>query len=393
MNERVALPPIEPVTMKAQLQRRLNAREVLLVVLQMLIGAGVGATAMIMLLKGGAQLAPSGTNAGLVALVAAPAALVAIIVQMLVHELGHALVGQGMGGTILRVIIGPWRWERFRSGLRFTRVRALKGIGGLAQNVLPDGPDFRRAFVAMLLGGPLANLALAGMAWMLLPVLPVWPLKVFAAALVAMGLLFGLINLLPFRSGGFQTDGLQLMRAFTDPEALSMRQRAMRIARASLDGLRPREFDPGDLAALDVDRSEGMEKLGVQMIHAVVACDRGDYARMRELLNPALADWQKLPDGLRQSLAAMAALLAIELDREPAAAREWLLRTDAGLVHSFELDWVRARIAELERSTAERDAALERVRTALDDTIYLGEERVYREKMEAFSSARVTAPL
>lgn len=387
MSERVALPPIEPTTLKGQLQRKMSARQVAATLLQMLIGAAVGAGSMILLMKGGMQLAPPGTHVLLVVSVAVPAVFAAIFVHLIAHELGHALVGQWMGGRILRVIVGSWRWELYRSGFRRVRMRSLTGIGGLAQTILPDGPGFRRAFVTMLLGGPLANLLLAGVAWLLLPALGPWPLRLLAAVFVAIGLLLGLVNLLPFRSGGFHTDGLQLLRSFTDPKGLDTRQRVMRIARASIDGLRPRDFAPADLAALDIDKSEGLEKMAAQMLHAAVAYDTGDFARTRELLEPALADWQKLPDGLRQSLAMIAALLSAELDRDPAMAREWLQRAEAGLAHPFEFDWVRACIADLEGNAAERDAALIRMRAALDDTIYLGEERVYREKMEGMLTA------
>jgi hypothetical protein len=167
----------------------------------------------------------------------------------------------------------------------------------------------------------------------------------------------------------------------------------MRIVRASVDGLRPREIDPADLAALDIDQSEGMEKLAAQMLHAGVAYDTGDLAGTRVLLEPALADWKKLPDGLRQSLAMIAALLSAELDRDPAMAREWLQRAEAGLMNPFEFDWVRACIADLEGNAGERDAALARMRAALDDTIYLGEERVYREKMDQMVAAGVEATM
>jgi hypothetical protein len=391
MNERAALPPIEPSTLKAQMQRKLSGRELLGLLLQMGIGAIVGGATMFLLLKGGVQLAPPGTNKALVVLLIVPALLAAMVVHFLAHELGHALVGQWMGGRILRVIVGPWRWELFRSGFRRVRVRSLKGIGGLAQTILPDGPNFRRAFVLMLLGGPFANLALAGIAWLLLPMIGPWPLRVIAAVFVAIGLLIGLVNLLPFRSGGFQTDGLQLLRSFTDPQGLAARRRVLRIARASIDGLRPRDIDPDDLAALDIDKSQGMAKLAAQMLHAGVAYDSGDFAQTRKLLEPALADWQKLPDGLRQSLAMIAALLSAEFDRDPAMSREWLQRAEAGLVNSFEFDWVRACIADLEGDAAGRDAALARMRAGLDNTVYLGEESVYREKMEALV-AKAAAP-
>ena len=324
MLEKVELPPLEPTTLKGQLQRRMSGREVFIVLLQMVLGGVFGAVAMLAILKGGARLAPAGTSPLLVALLAMPLAFAAMLVQMLVHELGHALVGQWMGGRILRVIVGPWRWERFRSGMRRRKSRGLKGIGGLAQTVLPDGPQFQRAYALMLLGGPLANLLAAAIAWLLMPWLAPWPLTLAAGIFIVFGLLFGLLNLLPFKSGGFHTDGLQLLRIWTDPAAVDVRRRMLRLMRAGIDGLRPREYPADDLAAFDVDRLEGLERLAAQMLHASVALDRGDHAKAREGLAPALAGWQNLPDGLRQTFALMAALIAAEHDRDANAARDWL---------------------------------------------------------------------
>lgn len=395
MTDRVdlpALPPLEPTTLKGQLQRRVSGRELAIVLLQMVLGGVFGAVAMIAIMQGGARLAPSGTSPLLIALLAMPLAFAAMLLQMLVHELGHALVGQWMGGRILRVIVGPWRWERFRTGMRRRKVRALKGIGGLAQTVLPDGPQFSRAFALMLLGGPLANLLAAGLAWGLIPHLAPWPLTLAAAIFAVFGLLFGVINLLPFRSGGFHTDGLQLLRMWTDPASLDVRRRMLRLMRASIDGLRPREYPAADLAAFDVHRLEGLERLAAQMLHASVALDRGDHAKAREGLAPALASWQNLPDGLRQAFALMAALIAAEHDRDANAAREWLKRTEGGLLLGFEGDWVEACIADLEGNAAAREAALARLGAGLDDTIYRGDERVYREKIADLSARLVGEP-
>lgn len=382
MNERTPLPPLEPRTLKERMQVPIGARELGTLLLQMLVAAAVGGFAMFLVMRSGLRLAPSGTPVPLVLLVACVSLVVSLLLHLVAHEAGHAWVGQRLGGLVLRVIIGPWRWERRRSGFRRTRERSLKGIDGLAQTVLPDGPRFLRDQVLMLLGGPGANLALAGLAWLALPLLPGWPLRMAATVFVAVGLLIGLVNLLPLHSGGFRTDGLQLLQICTDPEALELRRRMLRLARASIDGLRPREIDPGDLAALDISAAQGLEKLAAQMLHAAVAHDRGELAAMRALLEPALADWATLPDGLRQSLALLAALLAVEQDRDPVAAREWLLRTEAGLVHAFEVEWVRAGIAGLEGDAVARAAALARMRSALDETIYRGDERVWRERLD-----------
>lgn len=384
MSERVELPQppaLEAGTLKAQLRRPMSTRELLLVLVQALLGAVLGAACMIVLMRSGLRLAPAGTNPALVLAVALPALFIAWPLQMLAHELGHALVGQWMGGLILRVILGPWRWERHRGGFRFKRVRAIRGIGGLAQTVLPVGARFRSAYSAMLLGGPLANLALAGLAWLALPLAEPWPLRLALAVFGAAGLFLGALNLLPFRSGGFHTDGLQLWQVWTDARALQMRLRAQRLMRASIDGLRPREYPAEDLAVFEIDQLSGMEQLWARMVHAAVAADRGEQAAANALMAPALADWDKLPDGVRQSLAAWAAQVAVEQDRDSAAARAWLARCEGGLLHGFEVDWVQAAIAALEGDHGAREAALARLRAALDDSIYLGDVRVYRERL------------
>jgi hypothetical protein len=394
MTERVEMPPpppLEPTTLKSQLQRKVSGRELAIVVLQMAIGGLFGGVAMYALLKSGSRLSPPGTNPALVAVLALPLAFAALLLQILLHELGHALVGQWMGGQILRVIVGPWRWERFRSGMRRRKVRALKGVGGLAQTILPDGPQFGRAYCLMLLGGPLANLATAGATWALIPYIGPWPLKLAAGTFVVVGLLFGVVNLLPFRSGGFHTDGLQLLRSWTDPAAMDVRRRMLRLMRAGIDGLRPREYPAEDLAAFDVDRLTGLERLAAQMVHASVALDRGDHAQARAGLAPALSDWERLPDGIRQSLALTAALLSAEHDRDASAAREWLRRTEGGLLLGFERDWVEACIADLEGDAVARNAALGRLSAALDDTVYRGDERVYRDKLDAMVAAAATS--
>lgn len=362
---------------------KMSWRAMAVFLLQMLGGGAFGYFSVTWVLKGGMQLAPVGTAKPLLLACLLLALLVALPLQLAVHELGHALVGRARGGYLLRFVLGPWRCQRTRSGFRWQRVRSLKGIGGFVQTLLPPGKDFRMALSWMLLGGPLANLLLAGLAFLLIWYAPWWPLRVFSIPVALFGLLFGLINLLPFRVGGFLTDGANLWRIWSDPAALEQSQRMARLARASIDGLRPRELDAADIAALDPDQPTGAERFFALLVRATVAEDQGQLQQARTLINRALADWDQLPDGFRQVLALYAANACAQMDRDAPGARAWLAKTEGGLLEDFHIAWVEAQIAEIEGREAERAQALARVRSALDDTVYRGDEKVYRERLAA----------
>lgn len=368
--------PVEP---------KFGLRRMMWFLLQMLGGGALGYYGVTWLLRSGVDLVPPGTGKLLPLLCMLISLAIAFPLQLAVHELGHAIVGRIRGGFLLRYVVGPWRCLRFRSGFRWRRVRSLKGIGGFVQMLLPAGPGFRSALTWMLLGGPLANLLLAGVALLLLAYAPWWPLRTAALPIALVGVMIGLMNLVPFRVGGFLTDGANLWRIWTDPVALEHSQRLARIARASVDGLRPRGLDPADVAALDPDTSTGMERFVALAVHASVAEDQGRAEDSRMLINRALADWDQLPDGFRQVLAVAAAGASAQLDRDAVAAREWLAKTEGGLLEDFHIAWVEALIAEVEGKEAERLQALERVRSAIDDTIYRGDEKVYRERLAAMA--------
>lgn len=364
---------------------RVSPRAAMMLVLQMLAGGAFGFFSVSWALKGGMQLAPAETAKPLLLLCLLLALVVALPLHLAVHELGHALVGRARGGFLLRFVVGPWRCQRFRSGFRWRRVRSLKGIGGFVQTLLPPGEGYRLALSWMLLGGPLANLLLAGVGALLMWYAPWWPLRLFAIPIVLFGLMLGLINLVPFRVGGFLTDGAHLWRIWADPAALQQSQRMARIARASLDGLRPRELDAVDVAALDPDQATGAERFLALVIRASVAEDQGQLEESRALINRALADWEQLPDGFRQVLALAAAHASARLDRDASSARAWLAKAEGGLLEDFHIAWVEALIADIEGDAQARAQALGRVREGINDTVYRGDEKVYRERLAAMA--------
>ncbi|MBC6982580.1 M50 family metallopeptidase [Caulobacter sp. 17J80-11] len=88
-------------------------------------------------------------------------ALLSAPVSTLVHELGHALAARLAGLHVTKVVVGGGAaWLRLRLlGLHLEFGRALLAGGGTT-HVEPGTHRSRRRTAAMLLGGPLANLAL-----------------------------------------------------------------------------------------------------------------------------------------------------------------------------------------------------------------------------------------
>lgn len=383
------LPELEHHSLKAQFTRKLNWRQVGGLLLQSAVGGVFGAALAHAVLRGGALL-PADAPKGWALLLAFVGLILAFPLQVLVHELGHALLGVRNGGTLLRVVVGPWRWERRRSGFYYSKVRSLKGIGGFAQTVMPADARFRRAMSWMLLGGPLANLASAALAIALLLAPAPWPIQMLALGTAVVGLMLGLANLVPFAIKGFLSDGAHLKNLWTRPEIVARQQRTMRLARASLDGVRVRDLDAEDLAALDPAGLQGAERFSGVLLHAAVHADRGEVASARALIELGLSEWDQYPDGFRQSLALLAAGLAAHTDRDPVRARELLARTEGGLLEPFQTALVEAQIAHLEGNVAARAAAMERVRAALADTLYRGDVPVIMEALAALEAEVTT---
>lgn len=350
--------------------------------LQVLIGMAIGAFGSYQLLRGGFKWAPEGVNKMLVLGVVVTGFGIAMALNLIIHELGHALAGRAMGGTILRFVVGPWRYEQFRSGFRWRKVRALAGIGGFVQTVLPADARLRKATSVMLLGGPLANLALAALAWGLTRAFDLhWSLRLCLIEIAIFGAMLGFVNLLPFRTQGFLTDGALLFRLWTQPDALARAKLGARIASSSIDGTRLRDIADADIAALDPNHANPNERFVALVLQAGVLADRGFLAGARRVTDRALADWDRLPDGFRQSLAIQAANLAAQLDRDPKLAREWLDRAEGGMIEDYQYAEVRARIAELEGDPITRDMSIQQMRESLADTIYLGDVKSYGEKL------------
>ena len=281
-----------------------------------------------------------------------------ILIVLATHEIGHLVGGLSQGMRFLLLIVGPFGWHASRSGTKFEWNTSPALMGGLAA-VLPteQGDPLRRQWLWSIAGGPLASLLLAILAAVLIP----FPDPRFAAYLLFVAATsFGifLVTLIPLRAGGFMSDGMQLIDVWRGGRGAMERGALMRIFAQSLNGVRPRDWDPSAMDELSrIGSEDPLRRTGGELYLLARAMDRRDdaeIARYRALLEDDIVGY---PPGFRQSVhveLALCAWLAGDAD----AARRHVAASKGGIVEKSRRLLAQAALAKLEG----RDADCERDR-------------------------------
>src|SRR5690606_17279787 len=230
--------------------------------------------------------------------------------QILVHETGHALAGALVGRRFAGAGIGPLQVDRGAGGrLTFRWTRRIRGIAGYAV-MMPRAHEPRRRAAAFILGGPLANLACAAVAFALWQSLadPSALVLVLLGATGAVGLVLGVLNLVPFHSHGWSSDGHGLLQLWGKPQHWQAMQAVQLALAAAMAGVRPRDW-PGVPATGHDDLPPPLQT-GVQAVRLARALDRSDADTAHAAATVIAGLWPAMPDGQAQGLAVMLATYA-----------------------------------------------------------------------------------
>jgi hypothetical protein len=355
--------------------------------LQFAMGGLFGGLGMLAVLA--ALERPSGAEALLMLLALFPA----VWLHLIVHEAGHALAGWAGGQHVAAVGLGPWRFERGSDGWRFSKGSDVQGIGGFAL-VLPTRETVTVAErSAYLLGGPLANL-FAAVA--LAAAVPAFGLEGRVAAALnvfaVVGALIGAVNLVPFLSGGWSSDGRQLLALWCRwPESRVVESMSRWTALAML-GVRPRDWPEAPPA--DEDGLPQALRDALQRMRLVIALDRnepgtpGATAAARAI---AEGFWTG-PDGVRQINAALLAAWELKRGAPPEAVEAWLSESEGGLLdQTATRAWLRAALALARGDRPGAAMRLAEARAALPRVIDPASRAMLVEELDALA-ARVPLP-
>lgn len=250
------------------------------------------------------------------------------LVVVLAHEFGHLIGGRIGGMRPLMLFAGPLHFEFGADGrTRLKRSRVLQSFGGLAVCAPMPGVG-RGAFALLVAGGPVASFVFAAV--LLLPAFAIggWLGGVLFGT-AAISALIGVLTLIPLRAGGFMSDGGQLLGLARDDGETRQRLALSALMAQSYVGVRPRDWDPGLVAAASAECSEPTLQMVGSLLQAGLAEDRGQ-------LDDADAIWRGLAERLaredtgavapamRGALALGVATWLAHRRRDAAAARDWL---------------------------------------------------------------------
>lgn len=316
---------------------------------------------------------------------------VLILIVLGTHEIGHLVGGLSQGMRFLMLIVGPFGWHASVSGVRFEWNTNVALMGGLAATI-PTGagnPSVRQLLV-LIAGGPAASLLLT----------------IFAVALAALSdprfaaywifiaaTSFGifLVTLIPVRSGGFMSDGMQIIDVMRGGSAVVERGALMQIYAQSLKGVRPRDWDSSVMNVLSsVESDDPLRRTGASLYLLIRATDcRNDaeIARYRAQLADGVDGF---PAGFRQSIHIELAISAW-LAGDTNAVRRHLQESKGGIVDKSRRLLAQAALAKLEG----RDEDCERDRLlavkALSEASDAGQRKLTEDQLAMLESGSARA--
>jgi hypothetical protein len=311
---------------------------------QFLVGGAFGGTLAY------AGMRAMGDLGGSEALLFFIALMFSLWLQLVIHELGHAAAGVSRGMQLLALGIGRIRIERTETGWRPRWGSKITGVGGFAFLLPQSGAAFDKTTQALYLaGGPLANLLTAGLGFLLISVLDLSGLLrgvliVFAGS----GLLLGIVNLIPFYSGGFRTDGGGLIDLWRRPQLVTSYFQIQQIVALSMAGKRPREWPVNLLPDLNAAVDE--LRLSVTSLRMSWAVDQSNAIAANECASVLWSCYhdEKTAPVHRSYIAMSLAGYAAVLQNDLALTQAWRSRSEGGMLDvSAHLAYLDAEIARL----------------------------------------------
>lgn len=273
---------------------------------------------------------------------------VLILIVLGAHEVGHVLGGLSQGMRFLLLIVGPFGWHASVSGVRFEWNTNLALMGGIAATIpTKAGALRRRQLLVLVAGGPIASVLLAIFAVALATVSdPRFAAYCIFIAATSFGIF--LVTLIPVRSGGFMSDGMQIIDVLRGGSAVAERDALMQVFAQSLNGIRPRDWDSSVVDRLSkMDSEEPLRSTGSALYLLYRAMDSqnsADIVRYRKLLEDSVDEY---PSGFKQSIYIELAICAW-LSGETDNARRYLEASQGGVVEKSRRLLAQAALAKLE---------------------------------------------
>lgn len=217
----------------------------------------------------------------------------ALFININVHEFGHLVFGKIFGYSLITYRIGFLSWSNENGRMKFSIIKN-KGYSGLCAMLPPKNEPTKYESLLYYAGGILLNI-FSGILLLVLPIILSElsdPTKWFFLTTGGIAVALGTINLLPFTSNNYPTDGKIIWSIVLDrPFAKKLIQINMMTSELAA-GVRPRDID---LPSFENDDSlQGYDML-VLMYKYYRALDSSNAEEMLSYISIIESNIEKFP--------------------------------------------------------------------------------------------------
>lgn len=242
--------------------------------------------------------------------------VLAIVLAIALHELGHVTAGLLVGFRFLKLSVGPFLVQRTPAGLRLGINRTANVTGGVAAMAPTGNERLAERMRWMILGGPIANFVVAVVATGFSAKLgselanaPRPQLDDYLAwsMLNTLGLIsfaFFVLSLVPMTAKGLMSDGRRLGRLLQRGAAAEREVALLLLTGLSVHGTRPRDLPEASLRILIQHDDRDLFAIVGRFIGYFHQLDHGAPDKALELLRAVLAQADRLPLPTRQMVEA-----------------------------------------------------------------------------------------
>jgi hypothetical protein len=259
-------------------------------------------------------------------------AVASFYLMLAIHELGHVAAGLCVGFRCRSLRIGPLVFNRpFRVSLYRGPGAVVNGVAEL----IPAATDqLARRGVAMVLGGPAANI-LSAMVVLLLP----FPITIFSAVFIACSIANGVNDLLPFESRLGVSDGRRIWMLWRQPERGERWLALLHLGGQLADGVLPEALSADYLAKAIAVRDASADTVKAYAIAFWAAFHQRQDSEAGQRLETCLAYAGHATPVLREALMSDAAVFQARRRKRADLADQWL----AAIPVTTHYPWFRSR--------------------------------------------------
>jgi Peptidase family M50 len=244
--------------------------------------------------------------------------MLAVFLVIVVHEFGHAVIGVLTGFRVLSIHFGrlqiSWPFH-----VKWYRSTPLPGASGFVQLTPVYSQKLRARAVAMVFGGPAANLLPATL-------LLIFDSQMgfFSACFVLMSILIGVINLLPFQRKALTSDGMKILTLLRNGPEGERWLALLGLVADIRNGVETEKLDPDFVAIATAVIDDSPQTVLAHSIAHAMAYYRHDDAEASRLLEICLEHLGRAAPLMREAVFADAAGFQAKRRKRLDLARQWL---------------------------------------------------------------------